>query len=370
MKENNKNLILRLISSFGQISRAQIKKLTKLSATTVSALAEELIEDGLIVEKGTLATGQSGRKPIMLTLVSKGAAFVCVEMRAASISFDVLDLYCKNLFHSEIPVSDFSEIGSLIAKSLNEIIADANARESLLAVVVAVSGVISKDKMRIEHSTVVDIDSANNFMEVIKETLGVIPVMLVNASCLAAYAEIKSPDFSSVNNLISIDIDSGVGAGIVLGGNIYSGSGLAGEFGHLSIDYKGRKCKCGNLGCLELYASIPAMLSEWEGKTFDSFKEAYLKGDKAALAIADLSQSALACGIVSLINVIDPDVIVISGKITALGDEFLNSLNKRVKSRVLSPGQRDIPISYSKISKNPVALGGAKYAFDQVFPEN
>ena len=123
-----------------------------------------------------------------------------------------------------------------------------------------VPGLIDLDNNRVTTSTIVPIDESNDFYTCIKERFEGVLVFLGNVSWFSAYAEKEFGTDISINNLVFIDINTGVGSGIIINGKIFKGSlGLAGEVGHMSVDMNGPLCKCGNRGCLETMVSIPAI---------------------------------------------------------------------------------------------------------------
>ena len=188
----------------------------------------------------------------------------------------------------------------------------------------------------------------------------------------ALWAEKEFGAGVGVLNLVSIEISDGVGAGIVLDGDIYTSlNGVSGEFGHVSVDYKGPKCKCGNFGCLEMYVSVPAIIKKTEeslGRNLqgiNELKELLDKDNTEAKNVVDEAAKTLAFGINNLVNIIDPEVVVIYGKLSRLGDYILSPLLKYSESLSLSPVATEI--KYSLLDDDAVTRGGAKYAFDKFF---
>ena len=139
---------------------------------------------------------------------------------------------------------------------------------------------------------------------------------------------------------------------------------MAGEFGHITVDYRGEKCKCGSYGCLELAASIPAMLAMTAENSIDDLAESLRGGNKIVIEIIDNVAKALAFGINNILNIVDPEFLVISGSVRALGDYLLTPLKKYIKQIAFV---KDKKIEYSSIETNAVTLGGARCSFDEMF---
>ncbi len=389
VKETNLTLIFNLINRYEPVSRADIAHITGLSPTTVSSLAEELIENDIVIETGEGFSTTSGRKPIMLGVNPRGAYIASIEMIAEGFIFYLYDLKCNEVTGKKIEVSDYSTIGREIVSTLEKKLISLNIDENkLFGICLGVPGLIDIENNRVTTSTVIPIDDSNDFYYYIKNRYNDIPILLGNESWFSAYAEKEFGTGTNIQNLIFIDINIGVGAGIILNGQIFTGSrGLAGEIGHISIDMNGPKCKCGNRGCIETMVSIPAIFSSvmsgiMSGTdtlvkdiiasnhnkiTIEAIREASLKNDEFVLNILDGSARILAFGMTNIINLLNPEVIVIGGEITKLGKVFLEKIEKYIEDIQLKPNKDKIEIRYSSLKGNTVTLGGAKYVLDNIF---
>ena len=160
-------------------------------------------------------------------------------------------------------------------------------------------------------------------------------------------------------NVVGMTIGTGIGGGLIINGELYHGSSdVAGEIGHTTIDMNGRHCKCGNYGCLEAYASGPAIATrarealvredaasllpslvdgQLDRITASTVYEAAKKGDGLANEIVRDTARYLGAGIATLLNVINPDVVVIAGGVTAAGDPLFVPLRAEVRRRAFAP---------------------------------
>jgi len=157
---------------------------------------------------------------------------------------------------------------------------------------------------------------------------------------------------------VGITIGTGIGGGIVIGGKLYHGSSdVAGEIGHTTIDSTGRYCRCGNYGCLEAYASGPAIAlrarealerdevsvlhkmvkGDLDLLTAATVYEAAHRGDALALEVVRDTARFLGTGIANLLNTVNPDVVVITGGVTRAGDRLFEPLRAEVKRRAFRP---------------------------------
>ena len=160
-------------------------------------------------------------------------------------------------------------------------------------------------------------------------------------------------------NVVGITIGTGIGGGIIIDGELYHGSSdVAGEIGHTTIDLNGRHCKCGNYGCLEAYASGPAIATrarevlvreetasllpsmvggKLEDLTAETVYQAASQGDAVANEIVRDTARYLGAGVATLLNVINPDVVVIAGGVTAAGEALFGPLRTEVRRRAFKP---------------------------------
>jgi glucokinase len=191
----------------------------------------------------------------------------------------------------------------------------------------------------------------------VSEGLG-LPATLDNDANCAIYGEWWRGAARGANYVIGLTLGTGIGGGIVIDGKIYHGaSDVAGEFGHVTIDANGRHCKCGNYGCIEAYASGPAIaeravegirsgtdtsLTQYvDGDvskiTAQIVYEAANDGDEWALEIVRETASLLGAAVASFLNIFNPEVVVICGGVTQAGDRLFNPLRWEVKRRAFKP---------------------------------
>jgi len=187
----------------------------------------------------------------------------------------------------------------------------------------------------------------------------------------------------NVETMIGVTLGTGIGGGIVLGGEVYHGaSDVAGEIGHMSIDSTGRKCKCGNYGCLEAYASGPAIAARAvEGLqsgeqsvlpelvdgdlsriTAETVYEGIVAGDAYARDVMRDTAKFLGSGLANLINILNPEMIVISGGVTRAGDHLLEPLRNEVKRRAFRNAFEACRIVTSELGSMAGVIGAA-YVF-------
>jgi glucokinase len=193
--------------------------------------------------------------------------------------------------------------------------------------------------------------------DLISDRVG-LPAALDNDANCATLGEWWTGAAKGARNVVGITIGTGIGGGLILDGRLYHGSSdVAGEIGHTTIDSNGRRCKCGNYGCLEAYTSGPAiaerarealeigqasLLPELvQGRldriTAQTVYEASERGDQVARDVVRDTAKFLGAGIANLLNIFNPDVVVVAGGVTQAGDALFEPLNSEVRRRAFRP---------------------------------
>lgn len=360
IKESNMRMVFGLIHKHEVISRADIKKITSLSATTVSSLVEELIGENFVLECGMKETKTSGRKAIMLKVNSEGGYFIGLDVRKHNIFAQLCGLDFSVKESMDVSVKKGESLVSCILHAAERL----GSGKRVLGITIGLPGVIDPKTNTVISSTVLATEEIKDLYLVLKEAMQDVDIYIKNNSGLVALCEREFGGHDAINNLISIDIDDGVGAGVLMDGVIYDGSGFAGEFGHISVDLNGKQCSCGNYGCLELYASVPQILENTQTKALSELREKLDKNDETAeKGLGDVSR-ALAFGINNIVNLLNPELIVIGGAAPLLGVRFLDMIQGVFSQIAL---MKDTKIVLSNLTVNPVAMGGVRYAFDMMF---
>lgn len=389
IKSANLNLILNLINQNQPLSRARLAEMTGLSPTTVSSLTEELIDNRLIEEIGLEDTGNVGRKAMQLQILPDGGYSVGVEMVETGIYTELFDLRCNSKGCVFTELNSFDNIGSEIVASIYRLLNTVEGQTGrLTGVSIAIPGLIDPASRRILASTVLNIKMDNDFADVIQESFANTPVFLCNYSSLCAYAEMTISEGGSIRDMLLVDINTGIGCGIILDGKIFNGQqGYAGELGHVTIDHNGPKCKCGSRGCLEVMASIPALLQRAafavmtrQGSMLNRLCgnvpsmlalgmicQALEAGDALTVEIVSETARCLAFGLNNAINMLNPQALILSGQITKLGPVFLDLLQKFISEIEMRPMVNKMILRYSNLGSNQAIVGGAKFALDQAF---
>ena len=213
-----------------------------------------------------------------------------------------------------------------------------------------------------------------------------LPASLDNDANCAVLGEWWRGAARGSRNAIGITIGTGIGGGIILNGQLYHGSSdCAGEIGHTTIDSEGRRCKCGNYGCLEAYASGPnialraceeieagaeSRLSKYvDGDlkriTAQTVYQAAHEGDELAMDVVNDTAKFLGIGIANLLNIFNPEVVVVCGGVTLAGEHLFAPLRREVARRAFKPAVSVCRIVPCELSGTAGVYGAAKAFLDQ-----
>jgi glucokinase len=223
------------------------------------------------------------------------------------------------------------------------------------------------------------------FRDIMREKYGV-NTYLINDAKAAALGECSFGAGRGVNNLVYLTVSTGIGGGIIIDGKLYFGSsGSAGEVGHMTIDVNGPKCNCGNIGCWETLASGTAVAREArrrisggerssltetvEGRIEDITAEkvgaAAQLGDSLALDIIGKAATYLGVGMVNLVNIFNPDMIIVGGGMAKVGDLLLNPAKQIVRGRAFLVSAQAVRIVLAQLGDYAGVLGAAVFALQQ-----
>lgn len=205
------------------------------------------------------------------------------------------------------------------------------------------------------------------------------PALLENDGTAAAAAEHRFGAGARARNMVYLTISTGVGGGAVIDGRLYRGAaGNGGEFGHVTVDWRGRTCRgCGRRGCLEAYVSGTSIaertfewmdpgssLAELERPSAADVVAAAAAGDAYARSIWSETIEALACGLTSIVNLFEPELVVLGGGVTRAGEALLDPVRSAVRAQAMAPAGRTVEIVPAALGDQVGVVGAAAIVFD------
>ncbi|MDX0161455.1 ROK family protein [Sinorhizobium meliloti] len=330
----NRRLILNLLRREGAKSRAEIAAATSLSPAAVTFVVSDLVEEGLLIE-GQSVAGAQGRRPIPVAIDYAGGVALGFKLMAGSVECVVTDLETTPLasLRLPLPAHDPDTIAEALAAAAPKLVALANRPAARLAGIgIAMPGVIDNQRAVCIRSNRYGWDDVP-LGDLVASRIGV-PVWLEDDTNAYAIAQQLFGLGRHYKTMGVLAIGVGVACSLVLDGKLYRGAhGAAGKFGHFPHLEGGRPCECGKRGCLMSYFSEPAMLKTWHERSgrpeTDGRAEmvaAIAAGDKAAHSVMREAGETLGRHLAGLMNVIDPEVIVVGGEAVAYGDALFGPL--------------------------------------------
>lgn len=375
----NCSAILNTIKTDGPISRAEIARSTRLSAATVSGITAELIDDGLIFEKET-GDSNGGRRPILLALNPQGRYVVGLKLLESQVVGVLTDLEATVLAKYTLPLDDRSldraidTLGLVVEALVSQYGVE---QKQLLGVGLGLAGIVDAQHGRLRYSPTFgwrDVPIGDLLRERVQT-----PVHIGNDVDTLTLAEKWFGKGQGVDNFLTVTIGRGVGLGIVVNGQIYSGpQGGAGEFGHTVIDPDGPQCACGNHGCLETYVSDPALLRKAKEavargepletvQSLDDLVQQAQTGNPVAMAIFTQAGQILGQGVANLINIFSPQHIIISGEGVRAGDLIFAPMYDTITRHVMPGLAEDTEIEVDVWNDDAWARGAASLVLQELF---
>ena len=357
IRDINSHLLLEAIIQEGPVSRAALSKKTGLAKATVSAIVQELLEQKLVLEIGSDDT-TLGRKPILLTF-NEG----CGHVLAIDVNTDTLSALTCNLKGESCRLRQFpnhagrDEILPLLTSVIRQMTEELPKTPfGLVGIGLGIHGTVHRNEVTfIPYSPYEGLPFGAELEREFK-----VPVYLENEANLSVVGD--NYFFFHVPDLIGVSVHAGVGVGIIIQNELYTGAdGNAGEFGHTIIEMNGRPCPCGNQGCLEQYASERAILTQYALCTgqrdtdIDALVAACSRQEEKALSLLQDFVRYISVGINNLLNAFNPDVIVINSSFTSYFPEVLTQIRENLGNRA---GRR-CTLALSGLQDTSILLGAA-----------
>jgi N-acetylglucosamine repressor len=374
-KEHNRNLVLKTIFEHDQISRAQIARVTSLTRTTVSDIVADLLEMELVNEVG-VGSSAVGKSPILLSLAEDSRYLIGLNLAYNRFSGAIVNLRGKIREIVSLPVSvtDHEKSLEVVYKILDQLVKA--AYRPMVGIGIGTPGLVdTRDGVVV---SAVNLDWKNFPLARLLRERYHLPVYILNDSQAAAIGEYTyGIDHKDDHNLIVINIQHGIGSGIIINGQLFQGDGgSAGEIGHMVVVPEGGSlCRCGNYGCLETVASAQAIINRYKMLVQQSDDPRYSKlpaefdlalierqfnsGDPLARKVILGAGHYLGLAISYLVGSLNIHKIVVVGIMSPFGEPWLESVCESVLSFSLSKPAQDTEIEIGQLDGNGIILGAS-----------
>ena len=369
VREHNLTLVLRqIIEAPVPPSRADVAAATGLTRATVSVLVERLFQAELIRELEPATPQRVGRPAIPLAPASGTIAAIGLEVNVDYLGACALDLSGERLaerviaghFRNGDPLEVLARVAALAAEVVTQL---QGQGIRLVGACLALPGLVDSRRGPLRNAPNLgwrDLDvGAILRAHAVFDTL---PLRVANEANLAARAEASFD--GQIRTFVYVSGDIGIGAGIVLNGEVYRGRhGWSGEIGHTVVDPSGPLCSCGATGCLERYAGKDVLMLE-AGLSPDQpigvLVEAAERGDERALRSITDAGRALGVALANLVNLVDVDQIVLGGIYAPLEPYLFDAVVAQLRARVLSAPWATVTVRAAKVGAGAAMVGGAQ----------
>ena len=375
----NRSALLSTLFRDGPLTRQDLARGTGLSLPAVSNLMGELIGAGLVVEAGALES-DGGRPSMSLRVAPRFALVAGVDVGETRVRVELFDLAMTQLASADYPLDealpDPETVVRHIAAGLATVVERAGARRSdLLGVGVGVSGVVVQDPEAVVYAQTIGWDGVplERMIRARLDAAGDVPLYIDNGAKTHGQAEMWFGAGRGARHAVFALVGSGVGAAVVTNGVTFRGAASsAGEWGHTTLVYGGRACRCGADGCLEAYVGAEAVIERYrEARRGRAVPGADEESQIAALlAAADRTPTArrvldetagyLGAGVANLINLFNPERVVVGGWAgQLLGPRLLPRIRASAQRHALRKPFEQTTIELGRLGVDAVALGAA-----------
>ena len=384
IRERNLSSVLRYIFfSSAPVFRAQLAERIGLNKSTVSSLVQELMERNLLHEIGMNSVGNLGRPATLLEINPQAGFIIGVDLGLEFISIMVADFNGKAVWQRQIPINSIKSQEDSIAKT-NELIREAMAvceekNNRILGLGVAVPGMVEPSEGMLVYAPHLNWHNVP-LKKIFSESTQQKVIFIENDANAAAIGEHLYGVARETKDFIFVFVGIGIGSGLFLNGELYSGrNGYAGEIGHLPIIAEPfqNQCDCGNLGCWETYANQNSFIKRIQDRLEtkqDTIISSLIEEQNAPLSISILKQAAdaddsvsleifteageaIGIGIAGLINIFNPDKVIVGGPMSIYGDHLLPAISASVKKHSMPVLNQDVEILISAFGPDATVIG-------------
>ncbi len=383
-RESGRRKLLDQIRRTGPIPRIELSELTGISRATVTTITAELLQNGLIREvprESAEPEGRRGRPRVDLKIDGASHLVVGAKISNNLISLVLLDFSGNQIGTLETEMTravfEAQELANVISNAVDQLAQSAGfALRDISGVGVGIAGIVDATRGFAYWSP--SLKQRNvEFGNLLTQTLG-LPAFIDNDANLVAVAEKTFGLGQAHSDFIVVTIESGVGMGLVIGNELYRGTrGCGAEFGHTKVHLDGALCRCGQRGCLEAYVADYALLREAmtvpgadpnvdPGTRIEALLSNAKAGEATAKSIVDRAGRMFALGLANLVNIFDPQLIILAGEQMQFDHLFADAVIAEMRKSIVQIDKAPPEVVIHKWGNLMWARGAAAYALDNV----
>ncbi|MGY5765265.1 ROK family protein [Brachybacterium sp. DNPG3] len=383
IRNESRFMVLRSVYARGTVTRAQISAETELSPATVTTLVGELLDEGVLREAGRISS-QGGRPTSTFQANPQRGALLAVDVAETYVRVELYDLALAALDAEQVELSvgsgeSIATIAAAIARCTEALLARKDPSSGdVLGAGVSLPG-------QVDPVRGVDVFAPNwgwrdlPVQEELEQALGV-PVRIDNPLMALATGDLWFGAGRRFRDMVAVNLGTGVGAGIIIDGQLLRGLGnSAGEWGHTTLCWGGRECRCGRSGCIEAYIGVEGIRRtlaeiapdhelasvEHHRAFIERLTRAEAAGDEAAAEALRRTGDYLAAGVGNLVNLVNPEHVSILGWITRYaGTELRERVRERIAEECLPGPGSIVNLEFTEADGEVVSLGMAVLALE------
>jgi predicted NBD/HSP70 family sugar kinase len=374
-RNHNTRLVLKTIYDHSSISRAEVARQTGLTRASVSSIAAELINDGLVAEVGQ-GRSAGGKPPTLLSVIDDSRFLIGIDVANGEVRGATLDLRGKPRLRLSLPLGEGRGEAALarVCELLDQALGKTD-RDRLLGVGIGVPGLIDSESRVVLQSVALGWQQLP--LGKLLEDRYQVPVCIANDCNAATMAEYSFGDSRHIKNLVVIKAGRGTGSGLMINRRLHQGDGYgAGEIGHLVVVEGGELCECGRRGCLETLASSRAIVRRarviagnhpdsllWrfaeaaEEINLDAVIKAMQAGDEQLQPVIEEAGRYLGMVAANLVGFLNIGRIVLAGSVSRFGQPLVDAVAKEVNQRSLPGLAGETSVVISEMGTDIVVLG-------------
>ena len=364
MRESNQRLIVDMIRK-KPLSRADLSRAMGLSRAAVTILTDSLIEQGIIMNGDVVKSG-SGRRPTLLQLNPNAFISIGIDLSRDGCEILLTDFSGNEIFGKKMDFLESAEkTVALICEEISLALTNGINSATPLGICICAPGPIDSEKGMILNPSGLSLFHNYNVKHAFSSRFA-LPVYLEKDTNVLALAEKNRNNVQG--DMLFLLADHGIGCSIIKNGHLFTGrDGMGGELGHTTVDINGPTCACGNVGCAELYASIPAIVQKAGASSWNDLICKAENGDQKAMTALREQGKILSVLCINAVNLFEPLNIVLGGELTNADFVLKEMIESALDRAAFSRKVHQFHVYSSCLGKNARAYAAAMTALEYYF---